>query len=123
MTELYWITVIGNLQSMVLFVLVCSLIVFVIGILTYFTSSDYREEEKVLSLKVTKKSSIGILISIILFVFTPSQQQLLIIYGIGSTIDWVQSNDKAKQLPNVAVEALTKYLESINGQDRNSESN
>ena len=123
MAELYWITVIGNLQNMVLLVLICSLIVFFIAILTYFTSSDYREEEKVLSLKVTKKASIGILISIILFVFTPSQQQLLIIYGIGNTIDWIQSNNKAKQLPNVAVEALTKYLESIDGQDRNSESN
>jgi hypothetical protein len=44
----------------------------------------------------------------------PTTNQALIIYGVGGTIDYVKNSDKAKQLPEKAIMALDKYLESIN---------
>jgi hypothetical protein len=44
-------------------------------------------------------------------VVIPTQKEMLLIYGVGGAIDYVQSSDKAKELPDKAVEALSKYLE------------
>ncbi len=46
-------------------------------------------------------------------VFIPNERDMLLIYGLGSTIDYIKSNDKAKQLPDKAVDALTRYIDSI----------
>ena len=46
-------------------------------------------------------------------IFTPTTKQAFAIYGIGGTIDYIKSNDKAKQLPDKCVEALTRYVDSI----------
>lgn len=33
-----------------------------------------------------------------------------LIYSIGGTIDYIKSNEKAKQLPDKCLQALDKYL-------------
>lgn len=43
----------------------------------------------------------------------PDKQDLWEIYGIGGTIDYIKSNDKAKELPDKVVDALTRYVDSI----------
>lgn len=45
--------------------------------------------------------------------FLPDKQDLLEIYGIGGTIDYIKRNDKAKELPDKVVDALTRYVDSI----------
>lgn len=45
--------------------------------------------------------------------FLPDKQDLWEIYGIGGTIDYIKSNDKAKELPDKVVDALTRYVDSI----------
>jgi hypothetical protein len=39
---------------------------------------------------------------------------MLLIYGVGGTVDYIKSNDTAKQLPDKVVNALDKYLDSFN---------
>ena len=46
--------------------------------------------------------------------FIPTRNDLLMIYGLGGTIDYVKSNDAAKQLPDKCVEALDAWVESLN---------
>jgi hypothetical protein len=40
------------------------------------------------------------------------------IYGVGGTIDYIKSNDKAKKLPDKCIEALDKYLDNINKEEK-----
>ena len=35
------------------------------------------------------------------------------IYGLGGTIDYIKSNDRAKKLPDKVVNALTCYLDYV----------
>lgn len=60
--------------------------------------------------------SVGFLL-LIAQAFVPTTKQALIIYGVGGTIDYVKSCNKAKQLPDKAIIALDKYLESINEEE------
>ena len=64
-----------------------------------------------------KYAFITLFIAAIGTVFIPSNKQMLAIYGIGGTIDYIKSNDKAKELPDKVVDALTKYLETV-GENR-----
>lgn len=43
----------------------------------------------------------------------PSTQQAYLIFEVGSTIDYIKNNDTAKQLPDKAVIALDKWLNSV----------
>jgi hypothetical protein len=43
---------------------------------------------------------------------------MLLIYGLGTTVDYIKSNDKAKELPDKAVDALTRYIDTISKEDK-----
>ena len=62
-----------------------------------------------------KRANNKLIIGSILIVFsfaTPSEKKLYAIYGIGSTIDYIKSNDKAKEIPNKAIDCIYKYLDN-----------
>jgi hypothetical protein len=44
----------------------------------------------------------------------PSKKDMLLIYGVGGTIDYIKNNDTAKQLPDKVVIALDKYFDTLN---------
>ena len=46
-------------------------------------------------------------------IFIPTQTDIMAIYGLGGTIDYIKSNDKAKELPDKVVDALTRYIDNI----------
>ena len=60
--------------------------------------------------RANRKLIIGIVMIIISF-FVPSESKLYVIYGIGNTIDYIRTNDKAKQLPDKAIDCIYKYLD------------
>ncbi len=51
------------------------------------------------------------IIALILSIFVPNTKQGYMIYGVGNTIEYLKSNDTAKQLPDKAVLALDKFLD------------
>ena len=51
-------------------------------------------------------------------IITPSTKEMYAIYGLGGTIDYIKSNDKAKQLPDKCVDALTRYVDSIEKENK-----
>lgn len=64
-----------------------------------------------------KRANNKLIIGAILIVFSfavPSEKKLYAIYGIGSTIDYIKSNDKAKEIPNKAIDCIYKYLDNYN---------
>ena len=60
--------------------------------------------------KYNRKLIIGIVMIVISF-FVPSESKLYVIYGMGNTIDYIRTNDKAKQLPDKAIDCIYKYLD------------
>lgn len=112
MNELYWITRFDGILTVVVIFLLIFLLLTLVFLIVYFNTYD-KDEQKVSRKRAIICGSIGIFL-LIAQVFIPTTKQALIIYGVGGTIDYVKSNETAKQLPDKAIIALDKYLESIN---------
>lgn len=112
MSELYWITRFNGVLTAVILLLVISFILAIVFTAGYFDSYD-EDTKKANRKRALTFGSIGIFL-LIAQAFIPTTKQALIIYGVGGTIDYVKNNETAKQLPDKAIIALDKYLESIN---------
>ena len=117
MNEMYWIT---RLDGVLIAIVVPMAIFLFLATLNaiFACDSDFGSDDE--RRRYRKRAiicgSIGFAL-LILQMFIPSTNQALIIYGVGGTIDYVKSSDKAKQLPDKAIMALDKYLESINEEE------
>ena len=109
MSEIYWITRCDVIVAIAIIVATCSFIVFCVAFIGY-----YADGEKTISANVMKKVTPILVISLLLTMFVPTKKDLLLIYGIGGTIDYIQSNDTAKQLPDKCIKALDAWVESLN---------
>lgn len=121
MSDIYWITRIGTLQSFFEVVAILGVVLLVAYLLLFpLVLEAYNEAgecSKKLIRKVNKTFFVAWAISLIGYFFIPSQKELVIIYGVGSTIDYIKSSDKAQKLPDKALEALTRYLDSVEKED------
>ena len=114
MSEIYWITRIGALYNLFL---ICSILFGVSAIVAgihYCTvvMDSFGDEEFIKkSKKLLIKSITGFFITMFCLAFTPTKNECLAIFGLGGTIDYIKSNDKAKKLPDKVVDALDKFLE------------
>lgn len=135
MKELYLLSICGNLNAL-LIVLMVSLgmasSIFVILWAAYRFSSDYDYrggdyvERTNKSFTIAKKLLISFACVSIVSVFIPSKRDMYMILGIGGTLDYLQSSETAKQLPEKCLKALdlwvtdmTKYDESNNTENSN----
>lgn len=114
MNEMYWVT---RFDGILTAIIIPMIILLIVAAIHFFASCDYGyfddDDRKVLRKRAAICGSIGIFL-LIAQAFVPTTKQALIIYGVGGTIDYIKSNDTAKQLPDKAIIALDKYLESIN---------
>lgn len=60
--------------------------------------------------RANNKLTIGIVLISLSFAI-PNERKLYVIYGMGSTIDYIKSNDKAKEIPSKAIDCIYKYLD------------
>jgi CRISPR/Cas system-associated protein Cas10 (large subunit of type III CRISPR-Cas system) len=61
--------------------------------------------------RIQKWIGIAFLTSAVLFVFTPNKKEMLMIYGGGTIIDYIQNNKELQKIPDNVVKALNKWLE------------
>ena len=116
MNEIYWLTRIGKLGDMfnvaVIMCIVILVLVLIFIPLIYDFCKDNDLHEKIV-LRTIKGFFIGFALCFIGDIFTPSSEEMFAIYGLGGTIDYIKSNDKAKELPNKVVDALERYVDTI----------
>lgn len=75
-------------------------------------TDGYSDEETIEVLaKLKRRFGIAFFIALPLAIFTPNSKQAAAIFSVGKTIEYVQSNEKIKDLPDKAIECLDKYLE------------
>jgi hypothetical protein len=117
MNEIYWLTRLDDLKTLIGFIIAFGVIalVFSIGAMI-FNFDRYYDDEKLIyntAKKLTIISSIIVFVLSIGTCFIPNTKEAYMIYGLGGTIDYIKSNEVAKQLPDKCIIALDKYLEDV----------
>ena len=111
MNELYWLTRLEYIQNFLVIVMSVSGIALFITFVLWLMA-NYVEEAK-LMLKWVVGTFTTLVISSLIFVFVPSTKEAVLIWGVGSTIDYLQENETAKQLPDKCINALNDWVESL----------
>ena len=111
MSELYWLTRLEYIQNFLVIVMSVSGIALFITFVLWLMA-NYVEEAK-LMLKWVVGTFTTLVISSLIFVFVPSTKEAVLIWGVGSTIDYIQENETAKQLPDKCINALNDWVESL----------
>ena len=111
MNELYWLTRLEYIQNFLVIIMSVSSIALFISFIMWLMA-NYAEEAKSM-LKWVIGTFTTLVISSLIFVFVPSTKEALLIWGVGSTIDYIQENETAKQLPDKCINALNDWVESL----------
>lgn len=120
MNELYWITRLDGINTLLGLFLLVSLIVFLFFFIGFLLSggevgNDFDKND----FRALKTSFFSSALLSIAFVFTPSEKDMFMIYGIGGTIDYIKSNDTAKQIPDKCINALDKFIDEYVNENNN----
>lgn len=120
MTEMYFFNVIGSLSDIFTATWITALCVIGFSLILSPLIYDVVVENDCVSKckKVYKIVSAVLVVSAIGDVVTPSTKEMYAIYGVGNIIDYIESNDKAKQLPDKCVDALTRLADSIEQENK-----
>lgn len=126
--KMYWFTRLSAITTALKTILIISLILaaaaLIFWVVVYLTDPEYMpdgEESKRRFLKIGSKtlciSTIVFAIGLIGRTFTPTTSEALVIYGVGESVDYLQNNKDAVQIPDKALQALNKYLDDNLGSD------
>ena len=134
MNEIYWIT---RLDSICNFLTAVAVVSFLISVFTvvfvvcnrieannYKKGSEnwnYYMQKFKMFLSYFKRFIFVAIVACFINLFIPTTNQALLIYGVGGTIDYIKSNDTAKQLPDKCVKALDKYLDNLTKEENQKE--
>lgn len=114
MSEIYWMTVVGNLSTALMVVWIVALII-VLGMLLVLAASEGDviddEDSAHIFFKWLKRFVVCGVIAAMANIFIPTTKELLYIYGVGGTIDYIKTNDTAKQLPDKCIKALDRFAD------------
>lgn len=125
MTDIYWLQRIGYIHT--LFEVMWIVVVCLLGFCILFAPIIYEmcKENEILpqAKKAVKLMLIMLCVGVFGSVSVPSKKELYAIYGLGGTIDYIKSNDKAKQLPDKCIDALTRYVDGIEKKNKKDNNN
>lgn len=127
METIYWLQRLGEIHTTAWVVFWITIIFFAFGFISFVATMDdwcFDPDEDDLKVKrlitrALKTSSWIIGLSMLVGIFFPSEKDLYVIYGIGGTIDYIKSNDTAKQLPDKVVNAIDAWVDKQNKQQEN----
>lgn len=112
MSELYWITRLDGIQALLVFLVTLGIIGTVTLSIVLSFNKYYENDDAVkIFTPFYKMFIIFLAIGIPGTIFVPTAKEAYIIYGIGGTIDYIKSNDTAKQIPDKCIIAIDKLLD------------
>ena len=126
MNEIYWITRLDGicvfLTLISVFSVIATVVLFSIGLYKRSEADFYNKDSQTweqhietskMCLYFAKRCAIAFFVSVTINAFTPTTNDALLIYGLGGTIDYIKSNETAKQLPDKYIKALDKWVENL----------
>lgn len=112
MWELYLIATLGDVSFVSTIFAIFSIALTAILVVAKLTDSFEVETNNVLK-KWIKRLLVISCISLVLAVFIPSKRDLYLMYGLGSTIDYIKDSDKVKKLPDKTVTLINQTLDKL----------
>ena len=125
MWELYFITRIGVIHALSGLISMLSVVVGIVCYIISIVEDDYTGEDvctewqKSKLRKFANRMFVVFGISVTINIITPTTEQAYLIYGVGSTIDYIQDNPKAKPLPDKCIDALSRWVDNISKEEKN----
>ena len=111
MSELYWISVIGKLNTFFWIMFGISVFAAAILFILYFIN-DYEDDQIKLA-KPIKLTIISTIVCGLCGIILPGKNEACFIYGAGTIVDYCKENSKVKEIPDKAIDALNRYIDSI----------
>lgn len=123
MKEIYWLQRLGDLNTLMWVVFIIAIIVcmVVLGWRAVIWNDVYFDsEENFVKIwrKILSKALIVSIVSVLGAIFIPTTKEMYVIYGVGGTIDYLKENETAKQLPDKVINALDKWVDEFNNEDK-----
>ena len=124
MLEVYLITRLTALNGFFFAVAMITGIIAIICAIVYGVNSvdtyGYFEKSQATLKKWIRNCIITCVASTLFNIFTPTTKDAMIIYGIGTTVDFLQENENVQQLPDKCVKALNDWVDSLVEDDADS---
>lgn len=119
MELLYWITRFDGLRMVFDTILISSGVLGgVLAIILIIGNTEIDECYFKPMLKYLKIFASAFIITLTVKAFVPSTKEALMIYGVGSTIEYLKSNEKAMELPDKCIDALDAWVEELNKKEK-----
>ena len=111
MKEIYFFTIIGNIEFIAAMIAVASLLVWIFTLLWWIFIEEAQEQ--IVQLKrLLKKVAIIFFVSATIATFAPDRKDLLMIYGLGGTIDYLKKNKEAPKPQDAVVHNHVEWLDA-----------
>ena len=130
MNEIYWITRLGAICNFLTAVAVISFLISVFTVVFVVCNRleannyekggenwNYYMQRFKMCLSYFKRFIFVTIVACFINLFIPTTNEALMIYGVGGTIDYVKSNETAKQLPDKYIKALNKWAENLTNEE------
>ena len=115
---LYWITRLDAIHIMIIAgIIITAAIGIASGLISLCDGCEKGEVCRKKALLVFKRTLPFFLLFIMMRTFIPTAQEALVIIGVGTTIEYLQSNETAKQIPDKTIRALDKLINDYLGDD------
>lgn len=129
MSEIYWITRLDLISGWLIRFAVISAIVTFIAIVSYINCrTDYEKYGDDADKRWVEFSSKLFKISLPCFlvfcsssILTPTTNEAMLIYGVGTTIDYVKQNNTLQQIPDKCINALDAWADSLTKKESKNE--
>lgn len=119
MELLYWITRFDALRMVFDTILISSgALSGVLTIILIIGNTDLEDRIFDSIVKYLKIFAVTFIITLTVKAFVPSTKEALMIFGVGSTIEYLKGNEKAMQLPDKCIDALDAWVEELNKKER-----
>lgn len=114
---IYLITILDNLQCISMVLSLISLFGTILTTVAVIIDEDNARDKSIIKLRKLSIIFLSIFAPIALFV--PNSKQAAMIFAVGTTIEYVQNNEKIKELPDKAVLCLDKFIDEYLNEENN----
>lgn len=114
---IYLITILDNIICISTILSVLGLLGTIITCVSCIIDEDNASD--IALIKLRKLSIIFLSIFAPIALFVPNSKQTAMIFAVGTTIDYVQNNEKIKELPDKAVLCLDKFIDEYLNEENN----
>ncbi len=124
MNELYWIGRCAAVNEIAVIVLIAGFVAAGILGLAVFLGflGDLIDIEDWPNIRwLFKKIAVVCAVSTVFYAFVPSQKEMYLILGIGGTLDYLQSNEKAGQIPDKCLDTIEAWVDALAEDEKSKE--